>query len=53
MGPPSYMRSVVDRNVGMRRISVLYMRELRNFYEQFFILCRWFCNHILRVRTEE
>ena len=25
MGPPSYMRSVVDRNVVMRRIPVLYL----------------------------
>jgi len=24
MGPPSYMHSVVDRNVFMRRIPVLY-----------------------------
>ena len=22
MGPPSYMRSIVDRNVGMRRVTV-------------------------------
>ena len=25
MGPPSYMRSVVDRNVVMRRIAVLML----------------------------
>ena len=29
MGPPSYMRSVVDRNVVMRRISVFSMDDYR------------------------
>jgi hypothetical protein len=29
MGPPSYMRSVVDRNVVMRRIPVLRVATLR------------------------
>jgi hypothetical protein len=28
MGPPSYMRSVVDRNVVMRRIPVFYQIPL-------------------------
>jgi len=29
MGPPSYMRSVVDRNVVMRRMTVLECNTLR------------------------
>jgi hypothetical protein len=29
------------------------MPELHNMYEQFFILCKWFCIHILRVRSED
>jgi len=31
MGPPSYMRSVVDRNVVIRRILVLNSENNRNF----------------------
>ena len=42
MGPPSYMRSVVDRNVVMRRVSVLLPHTLtfskRTSYERFYIL---------------
>jgi hypothetical protein len=50
MGPPSCMRSVVDRNVVMRRIPVLLgddreshvgyiliMRQIRNSYKTVFI----------------
>ena len=29
MGPPSYMRSVVDRNVVIRRMTVIYVIILR------------------------
>ena len=41
MGPPSYMRSVVDRNVVMRRIPVLFkkalvfMLSMRNTWQTF------------------
>ena len=31
MGPPSYIRSVVDRNVVMRRVPVPYMEVRREF----------------------
>jgi hypothetical protein len=46
MGPPSYLRSVVDRNVVLRRIPVLVMasgipewRRQTQYYAQY---CRWF-----------
>jgi hypothetical protein len=29
MGPPSYMRSVVDRNVVTRRMTVLHHKQLQ------------------------
>ena len=29
MGPPSYMRSVIDRNAVMRRVTVLHHKQLQ------------------------
>jgi len=34
MGPPSYMRSVVDRNVVMRRIPVFVLAKYYDFSDQ-------------------
>ena len=41
MGPPSYMRSVVDRNVVMRRMTVLETQQFRNLQIQ----QRWIWPH--------
>jgi len=38
MGPPSYMRSVVDRNVVMRRMTVFILMSPRLFALQQFLV---------------
>jgi len=43
MGPPSYMRSIVDRNVVMRRMTVLSKIKLKNFTQIFLSSVLWRC----------
>jgi hypothetical protein len=53
MGPPSYMRSVVDRNVVMRRITVLSIRTA-DFKEGNSLPSRYFalhCSYTYNIRT--
>ena len=53
MGPPSHMRSVVDRNVVMRRIPVL---KIPNLFQNFILInssCVIFKNEILQTEQKD
>jgi hypothetical protein len=49
MGPPSYMRSVVDRNVVMRRMTIVYLSFVYIFIYDPFFCCEKQAVHFLFV----
>jgi len=53
MGPLSYMRSVVDRNVVMRRVTVLKIPDL---FQNFILIhprCVMFTNEVLQTQQKD
>ena len=53
MGPPSYMRTVVDRNVVMRRMTVF---KIPNLFQNFILIhscCVMFTNEVLQTQQKD